>query len=93
MLFFSSYYWITPESPRWLLSKNRIDEAEVIVQKMAKVNKKQIPANFLRQLQVSFIVLGLKDCFKHLLHAKLALSKRNSKVYEQSICNNSNILS
>lgn len=54
---------------------------------MAKVNKKQIPANFLRQLQVSFILLGLKDCFKHLLHAQPSLSKRNSKVYEQSFCN------
>lgn len=48
-----SYYWIIPESPRWLLSKNRIDEAEVIVQHMAKVNGRTVPSNFLRQMEVN----------------------------------------
>lgn len=47
-----SYYWIIPESPRWLLSKNRIDEAEVIVQRMAKINGKTVPNNFLRKMEV-----------------------------------------
>lgn len=50
-----SYYWIIPESPRWLLSKNRIDEAEVIVQHMAKVNGKTVPTNFLRKMEVTRI--------------------------------------
>ncbi|XP_035734250.1 organic cation transporter 1-like isoform X1 [Vespa mandarinia] len=50
-----SYYWIIPESPRWLLSKNRIDEAEVIVQHMAKVNGRTVPSNFLRQMEVEIM--------------------------------------
>ncbi|XP_046415882.1 organic cation transporter 1-like [Neodiprion fabricii] len=50
-----SYYWIIPESPRWLLSKNRIDEAEVIVQRMAKVNGKTVPSNFLRKMEMDIL--------------------------------------
>ncbi|XP_076389828.1 organic cation transporter 1 isoform X1 [Megachile rotundata] len=50
-----SYYWIIPESPRWLLSKNRIDEAEVIVQRMAKINGRTVPNNFLRKMEVEIL--------------------------------------
>lgn len=48
---FQRYYWVVPESPRWLLSRNRIDEAEAIVQHIARINKRTIPPNYLRSLQ------------------------------------------
>ncbi|XP_038214314.1 organic cation transporter protein-like [Zerene cesonia] len=37
-----SYYWILSESIRWLLSKQRFMEARQILEKIARVNKKQI---------------------------------------------------
>ncbi|XP_045499101.1 organic cation transporter protein-like [Colias croceus] len=37
-----SYYWILSESIRWLLSKQKFTEARQILEKIARVNKKQI---------------------------------------------------
>ena len=44
-----SYWFFVPESPRWLLSYGYIDEAEVIVQSIAKWNGKEISPNFVHE--------------------------------------------
>lgn len=41
-LLFIPYYWIIPESARWLITKRRPEEAKVIMERIAKVNNKQV---------------------------------------------------
>ncbi|XP_078605268.1 organic cation transporter protein-like [Branchiostoma floridae x Branchiostoma japonicum] len=38
-----SYWWLLPESPRWLLSNNRTEQAKISIQKAAKFNRVTIP--------------------------------------------------
>ncbi|XP_025951613.2 solute carrier family 22 member 13-like isoform X2 [Dromaius novaehollandiae] len=48
-LFF--YFWVLPESARWLMTKGRVEEAKKILQKAASVNKRTIPPGLLEQLK------------------------------------------
>lgn len=46
-----SYFWIIPESPRWLLSKSRMKELSQIVHTAAKMNKVQLSQETLKMLE------------------------------------------
>lgn len=37
-----SYYWILSESVRWLLSKQKYDEAKKVLERVARINRKNI---------------------------------------------------
>ncbi|GAA6226939.1 solute carrier family 22 member 2-like [Lates japonicus] len=43
---FLSYYWLIPESPRWLISQNNSSKALEITEAMAKENKRKLTKNF-----------------------------------------------
>lgn len=49
-LVFMCYYWFIPESSRWLLSKNRKDEAIKVIEAVAKENNVTIPKEVLESI-------------------------------------------
>lgn len=45
-----SYFWLTDESVRWLVSNDKIDEAKVVLKKMAGENGRKLDSNTMKQL-------------------------------------------
>ncbi|CAI9651156.1 Major facilitator superfamily (MFS) profile domain-containing protein [Caenorhabditis elegans] len=52
-LLFLSYWWLVPESARWLVSQKRYKEADEVLQKAASVNGTVLPENWWEQLDDS----------------------------------------
>lgn len=50
-LLYFLYACVMPESPRWLLAEDRLEEALKVLETMARVNRKQIPEDFREKLQ------------------------------------------
>ena len=64
-------YWFVPESPRWLRTKGRLDEAQEVFKRMAKCNQKEIEENAtLSKTKTTKHQASILDLFKH----KMAIS-------------------
>ncbi|XP_033124209.1 organic cation transporter protein-like [Anneissia japonica] len=45
-----SYYWLIPESPRWMIAKGRYDEGMKVLKKIAKINNSTFPENGIQNI-------------------------------------------
>lgn len=50
-LAYFGYILVLPESPRWLLARGRLEEALKILEVMARVNERELPSSFRRELE------------------------------------------
>uniref|UniRef100_A0A1B0CDA4 Putative organic cation transporter-9 membrane helices n=1 Tax=Lutzomyia longipalpis TaxID=7200 RepID=A0A1B0CDA4_LUTLO len=73
--FMITYQWLLPESPRWLVNKNRITEAAKIIDKTAKINKKSLTLDAQKMLNQM-----LKGEEKFLEIEQKTLTKKESRL-------------
>lgn len=72
-----SYYWLVPESPRWLFTVNQVDKSIKVLEKAAKCNK--LPTENIRKdletIQAGKTELKVKGNFFDLFRTRNMLTK------------------
>ncbi|XP_067844458.1 solute carrier family 22 member 2-like isoform X2 [Heptranchias perlo] len=74
---FLTYYWLIPESPRWMLSQNKSAEAMNVIQKMAKRNGKS--------LSKKFETITVEECNDHLGHPSFVDLVRTPQIRKHTL--------
>lgn len=54
-IFYIVYWWLLPESVRWLISRKRFDEVDNLIEKIARMNKVNLPAGSMEELKNSAV--------------------------------------
>ncbi|XP_029655305.1 organic cation transporter protein-like [Octopus sinensis] len=49
-IFAATYFLFIPESPRWLISSGRLEEADKIIKRIARINNKEIPVEYFSEI-------------------------------------------
>ncbi|KAF5287122.1 hypothetical protein FQA39_LY16045 [Lamprigera yunnana] len=74
------YYWLIPESIRWLLSAKKDLEAKKILEKLAKINGKHFSEDYLKILSLTEEDVNTQSIKKFLSSVKLVLRLANSSI-------------